>query len=69
MKSPSVKQIELADKIAKKLNLDFPKSDYDFTAQRYWSFIKDNIREYRHNQFSYTEEDVFFGYTEGLWEY
>lgn len=42
-KSPSDKQIELADAIANTLNIDFPLSSKDFTAKIYWEFINDNI--------------------------
>lgn len=44
-KIPSEKQIELADHIAKVLNIDFPQSSVEFTAQTYWEFIKNNIKE------------------------
>ena len=47
MKSPSTKQIEFADEIAYVLGIDFPRGDYDFTAQAYWEFIQANIREYK----------------------
>lgn len=46
MKSPSTKQIEFADEIAYVLGIDFPRGDYDFTAQAYWEFIQTNIRKY-----------------------
>ena len=46
MKSPSKKQIVLADNIAKTLGLEFPRGDYDFTAQAYWEFIKNNFGIY-----------------------
>ena len=44
-KSPSEKQIELAEAIANLLGLDFPMSSKDFTAAIYWKFIRDHIEE------------------------
>ena len=44
MKRPSDKQIICADKIAEKLNLSFPRGDYDFTAKAYYDFISDHIQ-------------------------
>ena len=44
IKSPSKKQIKFANAIAERLNLDFPKSDADFTAKRYFDFISENIK-------------------------
>lgn len=46
MKEPSKNQIEFANLIAKTLNLDFPRDDYDFNAQSYFLFIKDNISDF-----------------------
>lgn len=77
MKSPSEKQIALADNIAKTLGLEFPRGDYDFTAQAYWRFIKDNFDEY--NEACADFEDPTYGllgeyddwdlYELGLWEF
>ena len=44
--APSKKQIDLADNIAKILNLDFPKGDYEFTYQAYKSFIDKYKQDY-----------------------
>jgi hypothetical protein len=43
--TPSETQIELVDKIADTLGIDFPWSSEDFTAQTYWKFINDNIEK------------------------
>ena len=78
IKSPSKKQIKFANAIAERLNLDFPKSDADFTAKRYFDFISENIKNY--NKAKQTDEELmaanfgdcgddFWGYTEGFWEY
>ena len=77
MKSPSEKQIALADNIAKTLGLEFPRGDYDFTAQAYWRFIKDNIDKY--NKICADFEDPTYGllgeyddwdmYNMGMWEF
>lgn len=76
--APSKKQIDLADNIAKILNLDFPKGSYDFTSQAYWQFIHDNIEEYKY-ACAYCEDDANYGllgeyddwdlYELGLWEF
>ena len=42
-KSPSEKQIRLAEDIAYTLEIDFPLSSKDFTSQTYWKFINENI--------------------------
>lgn len=73
MKRPSDKQIIFADKIAEKLNLSFPRGDYDFTAKAYYDFISDHIQEYKET-FNFIpiledENDIFWGYEYGLWEY
>ena len=77
MKSPSEKQIVLADNIAKTLGLEFPRGDYDFTAQVYWEFIKNNVDKY--NEACADFEDSTYGllgeyddwdlYELGLWEF
>ena len=77
MKSPSKKQIVLADDIAKTLGLEFPRGDYDFTAQAYWEFIKNNIDKY--NEAYADFEDPTYGlfgeyddwdlYELGMWEF
>lgn len=76
MKSPSEKQIKFADEIASKLNLDFPRGSYDFTAQRYYYFISQHIEEYKKISsknctfpFLEDEDDIFWGYDYALWEY
>ena len=75
MKSPTSKQIEFADKIASALDLDFPRGSYDFTAQAYWIFISDHIKEYKEIKINHCipiledENDIFWGYDLGLWEY
>lgn len=77
MKSPSEKQIALADNIAKTLRLEFPRGDYDFTAQAYWEFINKNIDKY--NEATAGMEDPTYGllgeltdwdlYDMGMWEF
>ena len=77
MKAPSKKQIDFADEIARTLNLDFPRGDYDYTAQGYFLFIQKHIKEYYEYEemekllipLGEDDNDIFFGYTEGLWEY
>ena len=74
MKTPSQKQIDLADKIATTLNLDFPKGDYEFSAYSYWKFINDNINEYievvnEAKAMNNFDDDIFWGYDLGLWEF
>lgn len=77
MKSPSEKQIVLANNIAKTLRLEFPRGDYDFTAQAYWEFIKNNVDKY--NEACADFEDQTYGllgeyddwdlYELGMWEF
>lgn len=76
MKSPSNEQIKLADKIADILELDFPRGDFDFTSYSYWKFINENIEQY--NQVcsemiiyanNNSEDDIWFGFDLGLWEF
>ena len=43
MKTPSEKQIKLADMIAEVLGVDFPQSSAEFTAQIYYEFIHSHI--------------------------
>ena len=77
MKTPSDKQIVLANKISDVLGLDFPRGDFDFSAVAYWNFINKNIKAYKEILFDKSfiaplcadEDDIFFGYDEGLWEY
>lgn len=47
VKTPTDKQICLADAIAETLEIDFPQSSKDFTAGAYWKFINDHIDEAR----------------------
>lgn len=42
-RAPSKKQIEFADAIAEALNLDFPTSSCEYTAQEYFFFIRDHV--------------------------
>lgn len=70
MKVPSKKQIKLADKIALTLDLEFPVSDSDFTSYAYWKFINENMENYKqvceeHN----FDDDTWWGYDLGLWEF
>ena len=80
MKSPSEKQIKFADTIAEELGLDFPKGSDDFTAQRYYYFISQNIKEFKelHEKdcipimiegVFQDDEDIFWGWEYGLWEF
>lgn len=43
--TPSEAQINLADKIADTLGLDFPRCSKEFTAEIYWQFINSHIHE------------------------
>lgn len=45
IKSPTEKQIRLADAIADALGIDFPQSSRDFTRHVYWQFINDHIED------------------------
>ena len=45
VKTPTDKQVYLADAIAETLGIDFPQSSRDFTAATYWKFISDHIDE------------------------
>lgn len=47
VKSPTEKQIALAEEIANALDLEFPISSKQFTRSAYSKFIKDNLDEYR----------------------
>lgn len=76
MKSPSQKQIKFANEIASTLNLDSPRESLDFTAQAYWIFISEHIKEYksfckaiRDEQSLDVSDDPYWGYDYGLWEY
>lgn len=44
MNKPTDKQIELARKIADRLEIELPKES---TKSAYWKFINDNISEYK----------------------
>lgn len=66
MKSPSTKQIEFADEIAYVLGIDFPRGDYDFTAQAYWEFIQTNIRKYE-ELLAAAEESRYDEWDYALW--
>lgn len=46
-KLPSEAQIELADKIADTLGIDFPQCSAEFTAEIYWEFINKHYAEAR----------------------
>lgn len=72
IRSPSEKQIELADKIADILNIDFPKGSYEFTAYIYWKFINSHMQEYievmKNSKISdIYDGDIWWGYDLGLW--
>ena len=74
MKSPSNKQIELADKMACILDLDFPRGDFEFTAYDYWKFINSHMEEYidcyKNSMLDAIYEDaIWWGYNLGLWEF
>lgn len=74
IRSPSEKQIELADKIAGILNIDFPKGSYEFTAYSYWKFINSHMQEYidcyrQSILYSITDGDIFYGFDLGLWKF
>lgn len=74
-KPPSNKQINLADKIAKVLEIDFPRGDYDFTAHSYWLFINKHYKEFKEVMenpilpLDAYDDDIFYGQEFGLWEY
>lgn len=74
LKSPSNKQIELANKMACILDLDFPRGDFEFTAYDYWKFINSHMEEYinyfeNSNTADICEDDIWWGYDLGLWEF
>lgn len=46
-KIPSVKQINLVNKMTNVLNIDFPKSSRDFTEKKYREFINSHMSEYK----------------------
>ena len=74
MKSPSNKQIELADKMAYILDLDFPRGDFEFTAYAYWEFINSHIEPYfgcyeNSKIDDICEGDISYGFDLGLWEF
>jgi hypothetical protein len=76
-KSPTQKQIVLADNIAKTLGLEFPRGSYDFSSRTYWEFINKNIEKY--NEVTAGLEDPTYGllgeftdwdlYDMGMWEF
>lgn len=45
--SPTEKQIEFAEAIARVLGINFPQSSRDFTKWAYYHFIKNHYDEYR----------------------
>ena len=45
--SPTEKQIEFAEAIAKELVIDFPQSSKEFTKQIYFEFIKEHYEEFK----------------------
>ena len=56
------------------LNIDFPNSSSDFTSFAYYNFIKEHIEEYNNCCRDgiiegFGDEDIFWGYEYGLWEY
>ena len=58
MKSPTEKQIRLAEQISAILDIDFPSSSKDFTRHIYYHFIKNNIEEFKYAQLeNYIDED------------
>lgn len=76
LNAPSKKQIKLADKIAYILDLDFPRGDFDFTSYAYWRFINENMERYKHmceelrvHDINNFDDDIWWGYDLGLWEF
>lgn len=75
MNAPSKKQIKLADKIAYTLDLEFPRGDFDFTSYAYWEFINENMGHYKHmceervHDINNFDDDIWWGYDLGLWEF
>ena len=74
LKAPSLKQIEFANDIAESLCIDFPRTDYDFTAYAYWNFINAHVQEYNKKLYAYNFEnnldhEVLWGYELGLWDF
>lgn len=74
IRSPSEKQIELADKIAGILNIDFPKGSYEFTAYVYWKFINTHMQEYiecyeNSKIADMCGDDIFYGFDLVLWKF
>lgn len=61
MKSPSEKQIKLAEKIAYMLDLDFPICSKQYNAQSYYQFINENIEKLKEiDNHIYDENDCMF---------
>ncbi len=74
VKPPSSKQIMLADNIAKLLDIQFPKTDFDFTAYAYWNFINEHISVYNRKLYELNfennlDQDLWWGYDLDLWEF
>lgn len=74
LNAPSKKQIKLADKIAYILDLEFPRGDFEFTAYDYWKFINEHISAYNRKLYESNfennlDQDLWWGYDLGLWEF
>ena len=62
MKSPTQKQIEYAEVIAKELEIDFPTCSKDFTRSNYFKFISKYRNQYLEAKNDVIEEDDIYEY-------
>lgn len=67
-KAPSEKQIIFAERIAKKLNINFPTCSKEYTQYSYYHFIKAHINEYKWRKESEIWDDEDFLNWIGLYE-
>ena len=61
--SPTEKQIELADEIARALNIDFPTCSAEYTKLAYQQFISTYYENYR----VFIQQDPAYDDDEMLW--
>ena len=74
IRSPSEKQILLADNIADLLSIEFPRGDFDFSAYVYWKFIQNHLQEFNDTMDDIIAKNNFeditcWGSEFGLWEF
>lgn len=54
--SPTKKQMDFADAIAKALGINFPESSTQFTKNQYRLFISEHVKEYYDTIFCYNDD-------------